>query len=82
MKNTYMVESISVRTIILIETKTHREENKYINGIKYAVISDKSIQSLGKNQYTFNGELGSTTTKIKHWVKLFSSVKIIAMNTH
>ncbi len=49
MKNTYMVEYISVRTIILIETKIHSEDNKYINGIKYAVISDKSLPSLGKN---------------------------------
>ncbi|XP_048228914.1 50S ribosomal protein L2, plastid-like [Ricinus communis] len=36
----------------------------------------KSIQLLGKNQYTFNVESGSTRTEIKHWVELFFGVKI------
>ncbi|KAL5548852.1 hypothetical protein UlMin_004083 [Ulmus minor] len=46
-----------------------------MDGIKYAVFADKSIQLLGKNQYTSNIESGSTRTKIKHWVELFFGVK-------
>ena len=53
-----------------------------MNGIKYAVFTDKSIRLLGKNQYTFNVESGSTRTEIKHWVELFFDVKVIAMNSH
>nr|VDD25531.1 unnamed protein product [Brassica rapa] len=41
-----------------------------MDGIKYAVFTDKSIRLLGKNQYTFNVESGSTRTEIKHWVEL------------
>ena len=52
-----------------------------MNGIKYAVFTDKSIRLLGKNQYTFNVESGSTRTEIKHW-ELFFDVKVIAMNSH
>ena len=40
------------RTSILIETKSHREENRFMNGIKYAVFKDRNIRLLGKNQYT------------------------------
>ena len=50
------------KTSILIETKTHREENRFMNGIKYAVFTDKSIRLLGKNQYTSNVESRSTRT--------------------
>lgn len=46
-----------------------------------AVFTDKSIRLLGKNQYTFNVESGSTRT-IKHWVELFFGVKVKAMNSH
>nr|YP_009898275.1 ribosomal protein L23 [Litwinowia tenuissima]QKK45083.1 ribosomal protein L23 [Litwinowia tenuissima] len=53
-----------------------------MDGIKYAVLTDKSIRLLGKNQYTFNVESGSTRTEIKHWVELFFGVKVIAMNSH
>lgn len=53
-----------------------------MNGIKYAVFTDKSIRLLGKNQYTSNVESGSTRTEIKHWVELFFGVKVIAMNSH
>nr|YP_010566812.1 ribosomal protein L23 [Medicago doliata]UZC32563.1 ribosomal protein L23 [Medicago doliata] len=53
-----------------------------MNGIKYAIFTDKSIRLLGKNQYTFNVESGSTRTEIKHWVELFFGVKVIAMNSH
>ncbi|KAK7297192.1 hypothetical protein VNO77_48758 [Canavalia gladiata] len=53
-----------------------------MNGIKYAVFTDKSIGLLGKNQYTSNVESGSTRTEIKHWVELFFGVKVIAMNSH
>src|SRR6266704_1763619 len=53
-----------------------------MNGIKYAVFTDKSIRLLGKNQYTSNGESGSTRTEIKHWVERFFGVKVIAMNSH
>ena len=70
------------KTSILIETKTHREENRFMNGIKYAVFTDKSIWLLGKNQYTSNFESGSTRTKIKHWVERFFGVKLISMNSH
>nr|YP_010273501.1 ribosomal protein L23 [Calystegia soldanella]UKO31909.1 ribosomal protein L23 [Calystegia soldanella]BDR61527.1 ribosomal protein L23 [Calystegia soldanella] len=53
-----------------------------MDGIKYAVLTDKSIRLLGKNQYTFNIESGSTKTEIKHWIELFFGVKVIAMNSH
>ncbi|KAL9379642.1 hypothetical protein Peur_028124 [Populus x canadensis] len=53
-----------------------------MDGIKYAVVTDKIIRLLLKNQYTFNVESGSTRTKIKHWVELFFGVKVIAMNNH
>ena len=53
-----------------------------MNGIKYTVFTHKSIRLLGKNQYTFNVESGSTRTKIKHWVELFFDVKVIVMNSH
>nr|BDR62864.1 ribosomal protein L23 [Jacquemontia paniculata]BDR62883.1 ribosomal protein L23 [Jacquemontia paniculata] len=53
-----------------------------MDGIQYAVFTDKSIRVLGKNQYTFNVESGSTKTEIKHWIELFFGVKVIAMNSH
>nr|YP_010566660.1 ribosomal protein L23 [Medicago soleirolii]UZC32259.1 ribosomal protein L23 [Medicago soleirolii]UZC32335.1 ribosomal protein L23 [Medicago soleirolii] len=53
-----------------------------MNGIKYSIFTDKSIRLLGKNQYTFNVESGSTRTEIKHWVELFFGVKVITMNSH
>jgi len=53
-----------------------------MDGIKYAVFTDKSTRLLGKNQYTSNVESGSTRTEIKHWVELFFGVKVIAMNSH
>ncbi|XP_028098879.1 50S ribosomal protein L2, plastid-like [Camellia sinensis] len=69
-----------LRTSILIETRTHREENRFMDGIKYAVFTDKSIRLLGKNQYTSNVESGSTRTEIKHWVELFFGVKSICID--
>ncbi|TYG73562.1 hypothetical protein ES288_D04G111900v1 [Gossypium darwinii] len=42
----------------------------------------KSIWLLVKIQYTSHVESGSTRTEIKHWVKLFFCVKVIAMNSH
>uniref|UniRef100_A0A1Y3BTS9 Putative nucleotide-binding alpha-beta plait domain-containing protein n=1 Tax=Helianthus annuus TaxID=4232 RepID=A0A1Y3BTS9_HELAN len=48
----------------LIETRTHRESNRFMDGIRYAVFTDKSIRLLGKNQYTSNVESGSTRTEI------------------
>nr|UIS24030.1 ribosomal protein L23 [Myosurus minimus] len=53
-----------------------------MNGITYAVFTDKSIRLLGNNQYTFNVESGSTKTEIKDWVELFFGVKVLAMNSH
>ncbi|PHT77835.1 50S ribosomal protein L23, chloroplastic [Capsicum annuum] len=53
-----------------------------MDGIKYAVFTEKSIWLLWKNQYTSNVESGSTGTEIKHWVELFFGVKVIAMNSH
>nr|YP_009686527.1 ribosomal protein L23 [Corchorus capsularis]YP_009686546.1 ribosomal protein L23 [Corchorus capsularis]YP_009686610.1 ribosomal protein L23 [Corchorus olitorius]YP_009686629.1 ribosomal protein L23 [Corchorus olitorius]QDS78346.1 ribosomal protein L23 [Corchorus capsularis]QDS78365.1 ribosomal protein L23 [Corchorus capsularis]QDS78429.1 ribosomal protein L23 [Corchorus olitorius]QDS78448.1 ribosomal protein L23 [Corchorus olitorius]UNV38848.1 ribosomal protein L23 [Corchorus olitorius] len=53
-----------------------------MDGIKYAVVTDKGIRLLLKNQYTSNVESGSTRTEIKHWVELFFGVKVIAMNSH
>ena len=53
-----------------------------MGGIKYAVVTNKSIQLLLKNQYTSNVESGSTREKIKHLVELFFNVKVIAMNNH
>ncbi|CAL9155546.1 unnamed protein product [Musa hybrid cultivar] len=46
-----------------------------MDGIKYAVFTEKSIRLLGNNQYTSNVESGSTRTEIKHWVELFFVVK-------
>ncbi|KAL4325910.1 hypothetical protein GQ457_11G033100 [Hibiscus cannabinus] len=67
---------------ILIETRIHREENKFMDGIKYVVVTDKSIRLVVKNQYTSILESGSTRTEIKHWVELLFGVKVIAMNSH
>nr|UDZ60983.1 ribosomal protein L23 [Sagittaria guayanensis] len=53
-----------------------------MNGIKYAVLTEKSIRLLRNNQYTSNVESGSTRTEIKHWVELFFGVKVIAMNSY
>nr|YP_009919883.1 ribosomal protein L23 [Caryodaphnopsis tonkinensis]YP_011021809.1 ribosomal protein L23 [Caryodaphnopsis baviensis]YP_011032394.1 ribosomal protein L23 [Caryodaphnopsis henryi]YP_011032472.1 ribosomal protein L23 [Caryodaphnopsis laotica]YP_011032554.1 ribosomal protein L23 [Caryodaphnopsis latifolia]YP_011032634.1 ribosomal protein L23 [Caryodaphnopsis malipoensis]YP_011032714.1 ribosomal protein L23 [Caryodaphnopsis poilanei]WRH33122.1 ribosomal protein L23 [Caryodaphnopsis bilocellata] len=53
-----------------------------MDGIKYAVFTEKSIRLLGNNQYTSNVESGSTRTEIKHWVELFFGVKVIAINSH
>ncbi|KAK8931142.1 hypothetical protein KSP39_PZI016136 [Platanthera zijinensis] len=53
-----------------------------MDGIKYAVFTEKSIRFLGNNQYTSNVESGSTRTEIKHWIELFFGVKVIAMNSH
>nr|YP_009433844.1 ribosomal protein L23 [Hypolytrum nemorum]YP_009433869.1 ribosomal protein L23 [Hypolytrum nemorum]QIB72663.1 ribosomal protein L23 [Cyperus glomeratus]QIB72755.1 ribosomal protein L23 [Cyperus difformis]QIT06847.1 ribosomal protein L23 [Cyperus fuscus]ANP26058.1 ribosomal protein L23 [Hypolytrum nemorum]ANP26083.1 ribosomal protein L23 [Hypolytrum nemorum] len=53
-----------------------------MDGIKYAVVTGKSLRLLGKNQYTSNVESGSTKTEIKYWVELFFGVKVIAMNSH
>ncbi|KAB2024962.1 hypothetical protein ERO13_D06G105280v2 [Gossypium hirsutum] len=53
-----------------------------MDGIKYVVVTDKSIRLLVKNQYTSNVESRSTKIEIKHWVVLFFGVKVIAMNSH
>lgn len=53
-----------------------------MDGIKYAVFTEKSLRLLGKNQYTSNVESGFTKTEIKHWVELFFGVKVIAINSH
>ena len=53
-----------------------------MDGIKYAVFTNKSIQLFEKNQYTFNVESGLTKTEIKHWVELFFGIKVIAINSH
>jgi large subunit ribosomal protein L23 len=53
-----------------------------MNGIKYAVFTDKSIRLLAKNQYTFNVESRSTRTEIKRWVELFFDVKVERVNSH
>uniref|UniRef100_A0A385JQ12 Large ribosomal subunit protein uL23c n=4 Tax=Caprifoliaceae TaxID=4200 RepID=A0A385JQ12_9DIPS len=54
-----------------------------MDGIKYTVVTDKSIWLLSnKNQYTSNVESGSTRTEIKHSIELFFGVKIRAMNSH
>ena len=62
---------------ILIEIRAHREEHRFMDGMKNAVFTDKSIRLLGKNQYTSNIESGSTRTEIKHWVELFFGVKVV-----
>ena len=72
----------TVRTPILIKTRTHKEENRFMDGIKYAVFTEKSLRLLGKNQYTSNVESGFTKTEIKHWVELFFGVKVVAVNSH
>ena len=53
-----------------------------MDGIKYAIVTGKSLQLLRKNQNTSNVESGSTRTEIKHWVELFFGVKVIAMNSY
>ncbi|TYI56752.1 hypothetical protein E1A91_D11G233200v1 [Gossypium mustelinum] len=53
-----------------------------MDGIKYVAVTDKSIRLLVKTQYTSNVESGSTRIEIKHWVKLFFGVRVIAMNSH
>ena len=53
-----------------------------MDGIKYAIFTDKSIRLLGKNQYTSNVESRSIRTEIKHWVELFFGVKVIVINSH
>nr|YP_009667400.1 ribosomal protein L23 [Thalassia hemprichii]YP_009667435.1 ribosomal protein L23 [Thalassia hemprichii]ATP74957.1 ribosomal protein L23 [Thalassia hemprichii]ATP74992.1 ribosomal protein L23 [Thalassia hemprichii]QJR53083.1 ribosomal protein L23 [Thalassia hemprichii]QJR53105.1 ribosomal protein L23 [Thalassia hemprichii] len=53
-----------------------------MDGIQYAVVTEKSIRLLQNNQYTSHVESGSTRTEIKHWVELFFGVKVIAMNSH
>nr|AMM04621.1 ribosomal protein L23 [Monotropa hypopitys] len=53
-----------------------------MDGIKYAVFTEKGNRLRNKNQYTFNVESGSTRTEIKHWIELFFGVKVIAMNSH
>lgn len=53
-----------------------------MDGIKYAVLTEKSLRLLEKNQYTSNVESGSNRTEIKHWVELFFGVKVIGMNSH
>ena len=45
-----------------------------MDGIKYAVFTEKSIRLLGNNQYTSNVESGSTRTEIKHWVEARGTV--------
>nr|ASN78954.1 ribosomal protein L23 [Monotropa hypopitys var. americana] len=53
-----------------------------MDGIKYAVFTEKGNRLRNKNQYTFNVESGSTRTEIKHWIELLFGVKVIAMNSH
>ncbi|KAL4184800.1 hypothetical protein AMTRI_Chr10g2920 [Amborella trichopoda] len=53
-----------------------------MDGIKYAVFTEKSICLLRNNLYTSNVESGSIRAEIKHWIKLFLGVKVIAMNSH
>ena len=74
----------TIRTRILIDTGTQSigGESRFMDGIKYAVFTEKSLRLLGKNQYTFNVESGFTKTEIKHWVELFFGVKVVAVNSH
>ncbi|PHT30643.1 50S ribosomal protein L23, chloroplastic [Capsicum baccatum] len=53
-----------------------------MDGIKYAVFTNKSIWLLEKIKYISNVESRSTRTETKHWVELFFGVKAIAMNSH
>nr|YP_009500953.1 ribosomal protein L23 [Passiflora auriculata]YP_009500966.1 ribosomal protein L23 [Passiflora auriculata]AXB37345.1 ribosomal protein L23 [Passiflora auriculata]AXB37360.1 ribosomal protein L23 [Passiflora auriculata]AXB37444.1 ribosomal protein L23 [Passiflora auriculata]AXB37458.1 ribosomal protein L23 [Passiflora auriculata] len=53
-----------------------------MDGIQYAVVTEKSIRLLEKNKYTLNVESGSTKTEIKHWVELFFGVKVMAIHSH
>jgi ribosomal protein L23 len=48
----------------------------------HALFTEKSLRLLGKNQYISNVESGFTQTEIKHWVKLFFGVKVVAVNSH
>ena len=43
----------TVRTSILIDNRTHREENWFIDGIKYAVIKMLEIILLKNNEYAW-----------------------------
>nr|AGW99011.1 ribosomal protein L23 [Ipomoea corymbosa] len=53
-----------------------------MDGIKYAVLTDKSIRLLGKNKYTLNIESRATKIGIKLSIELFFGVKVKAVNSH
>nr|QAX91735.1 50S ribosomal protein L23 [Berneuxia thibetica] len=53
-----------------------------MDGIQYAIFTEKSLRLGKKNQYTLNVESGSTRTEIKHWLELFFGLKVRAMNSH
>lgn len=54
---------------------------KKSNLLKGVVFTDKRILLLGKIQNTSN-VLGLSRIELKHWVKLFLGVKVMAMNIH
>nr|AGW96803.1 ribosomal protein L23 [Ipomoea amnicola] len=53
-----------------------------MDGIKYAVLTDKSIRLLGKNKYTFNIESRATKIGIKLSIELFFGVKVKDVNSY
>jgi large subunit ribosomal protein L23 len=53
-----------------------------MDGVKYPVLTEKSIRLLERNQYTFNVDSQSNKTKIKNWIEHFFDVKVIAMNSY
>nr|YP_010290555.1 ribosomal protein L23 [Centrolepis aristata]YP_010290576.1 ribosomal protein L23 [Centrolepis aristata]ULQ64501.1 ribosomal protein L23 [Centrolepis aristata]ULQ64522.1 ribosomal protein L23 [Centrolepis aristata] len=52
-----------------------------MDGIKYAVFTEKSIRLLGIINLLLMSNHDQHRTEIKHWVELFFGVKIIAMKS-
>jgi large subunit ribosomal protein L23 len=62
--------------------KRRKGGKKFMDGVKYPVLTENSIRLLERNQYTFNVDSQSNKTKIKNWIEHFFDVKVIAMNSY
>jgi large subunit ribosomal protein L23 len=49
--------------------------------LKNQVLTDKSIRSLQKNQYTFDIDPEITKIEMKNWVETFFNVKVKGINS-
>nr|YP_010719070.1 ribosomal protein L23 [Huperzia arctica]WDR47034.1 ribosomal protein L23 [Huperzia arctica] len=50
--------------------------------VKKPVLTEKTIRLLEKKQYSFDVDLKSNKTEVKHWIENFFNVKVRAMNSH